>query len=251
MDEIEGILIKIGLTGQESRVYLALLKLQEAKTGVLCDFTKIASSNIYNILESLIKKGLVNFKVQNNIKVFMPSPPEALNELFLEKQRRIEQERKQVTKAITELKKIEIQEKSQSNYRYFEGISGIKAMWYKINELMDKEFVMKIYTGKKGSFERLIGFFNIHHQIRKKKQVKEQIIFSKQERKIGEKRKDKLTKIKYLELENEAEWGVWKDIFYIHYYPVKKKPYGFLIKDSVFAKTMEQVFDQLFENASS
>jgi len=52
-----------------------------------------------------------------------------------------------------------------------------------------------------------------------------------------------------MDLENEAEWGICNDMFHIHYYPVKKKPYGFLIKDPVFAKTFKQVFDQLWEKA--
>lgn len=247
MNKIEEILGKIGLTKQESRVYLALLELQEAKTGLLCSYTKIASSNIYKILESLIKKGLVSFRIQNNIKIFMPSPPESLNELFLEKQRRLDEERKEVTKAITELQKRDIKERPQINYKYYEGISGIKAMWHEINSKMDKENIMKVYTGKKGSYERLIGFFNVHHNIRKKKNVKERMIFPKEDIKLAKKRTDKLTEIKFMDLNNEAEWGVWKDTFYIHYYPVKKKPYGFLIKDAVFAKTFEQVFDQLWK----
>ena len=75
----EEILTKVGLTSQESRTYLALLRIQESQTGGICKNTGIASSNIYNILDSLIKKGLVGYRVQNNIKIFMPASPETLN----------------------------------------------------------------------------------------------------------------------------------------------------------------------------
>ena len=88
-NKVEEILSKIGLTNQEARTYLALLKLQEAQTGALCKDVNIASSNIYKILDSLMKKGLVSYRVQNNIKIFMPAHPETLNELFLEKQKRL------------------------------------------------------------------------------------------------------------------------------------------------------------------
>lgn len=250
MNKINEILEKIGITNQESRVYIALLELQEAKTGKLCDYTKIASSNIYKILESLIKKGLVNFRMQNNIKIFMASSPDSLNELFLEKQNKLEEERKEVTKAITELKRREIKEPSQINYKYYEGISGIKAMWHEINDAMNKDSIMKVYTGKKGSYQRLIGFFNIHHKMRKKKKVKERMIFPKEDIKLAKKRTDKLTEIKFMKLNNDAEWGVWNDLYYIHYYPVNKKPYGILVKDPIFSKTMEQVFDQLWSTAN-
>ena len=99
MDKIQQILSKIGLTKQESKVYLSLLELQEAQTGKLCKFTKIASSNIYKILESLMEKGLTHYRLQNNIKVFMPAPPESLNELFLQKQKKLDEERKEVNKS--------------------------------------------------------------------------------------------------------------------------------------------------------
>jgi sugar-specific transcriptional regulator TrmB len=79
MNEIEKILVKIGLTSQESKVYLALLTLQEAKTGVLCKETGIASSNIYTILDKLLEKGLASYRVHNNIKKFSISPSRNFN----------------------------------------------------------------------------------------------------------------------------------------------------------------------------
>ena len=66
------------------------------------------------------------------------SPPEAINELFLEKQRSLEAERKEISRAISELKTIKINELPQSNYKYFEGIPEIKGMWHEILEAMNK-----------------------------------------------------------------------------------------------------------------
>lgn len=249
MNKIEEILGKIGIASQESRVYMALLELQEARTGLLCSYTRIASSNIYKILESLIKKGMASFRVQNNIKVFMPSPPESLNEIFREKQRKLEEEQKELSSAISELKKIELEEKPQTNYKYYEGIPGIKSLWHEINSKMGKEHTAMIYTGKKEAYARLLATYDEHHNLRKKKNVREKLIFPEGEIEIANKRRNKLTEVRFMELENEAEWGVWKDIFWIHYYPVRKKPYGFLIKDEVFAKTFAQVFSQLWGNA--
>ncbi|MBD3303730.1 hypothetical protein GF343_01170 [Candidatus Woesearchaeota archaeon] len=112
-----------------------------------------------------------------------------MNELFLEKQKKLEEERKEVTKAISELKIRKIMKKPQVGYKYYEGISGIKAMWHEINETMNKTHIMKIYTGKKGSYQRLIGFFSIHHKTRKKKKVKELMIFPKEDIKLAKKKK--------------------------------------------------------------
>ena len=248
MNKIEPILEKIGLTFQESKVYLTLIELQEAQTGLLCKTTNIASSNIYKILDSLKKKGLISYKLKNNIKVFMPSPPEALNELILEKQKTLDQERKDVINLISNLKVKKIEKESESNYKYYEGITGIKSMWYEINEKMDKEHLIRLYSSKKESYERLIGFYKEHHKLRKKKEVKERIIFPKEDMKLAKKRKNKYTEIKFMELKNDVEWGVANDMAFFQYI-TGKVPRGFLIKDKKFSKTFEQVFDQLWKKA--
>lgn len=246
--KVEQILLKIGLTLQESRVYICLLELQEAQTGNLCKFVNIASSNIYNILDSLIRKGLVSYRVQNNIKIFMPASPDVLNELFLEKQKKIDEERKEIAEVITNLKRREVAEPAISNYKYYEGFVGIKSMWYEIRKIMSNKTITKIHTARKGSYERLVGFYTEYHKERVKKNIKIRMIFPREEVELAKKRKNKHTEIRFMKLKNEAEWGVMGDKIFIQYITTKQ-PRAFLIKDEVFAKTFEQVFDKLWEKA--
>jgi len=227
-----------------------LLTLQEAQTGRLCKETKIASSNIYNILDSLIKKGLVNFRIQNNIKVFMSSNPEVLNDLFLEKQKSIETERQQIQSLVKKLKTQKIQEEPQSNYKYYEGISGIKGMWHEINSQLNKNSEERIYGAKKEGYKMLVGFYNEHHKIRNKLDVKAKILFPIEDKELADKRKDKNTEVKFNSLKNEAEWGVVDDVVYIQH-NLTKNPRGFLIKDKVFSETFKQVFEQIWKTAKS
>ena len=247
---IEDILVKIGLTQQEARTYLALLELQESKTGELCRHTKIASSNIYNILDSLIKKGLVSYKIKNNVKIFMPSNPETLNELFLNKQKKLDEERKDVLKLISELKKKDLKEESYSNYKYYEGFTGIKAMWNEFIVIKEpSKFILKAYTGKRENYERLIGFYNEIHRIRLKKKIRVQTIFPLEDREHGlKRRKLPSTEVKFMQMETFSGWGVFGENLYLMYI-TEKTPRAFLIKDIVFAKTFEQVFDQLWKIA--
>ena len=128
--ELEESLGKIGLTKQEARTYLTLLELKESQTGKICENAHIERSNIYKVLSSLMNKGLVNYRIQNNVKVFSASPPESLSELFKEKQKRLEEERKQVERIVSNLKTKEPGKDSISNYKYYEGIPAIKSMWH-------------------------------------------------------------------------------------------------------------------------
>jgi sugar-specific transcriptional regulator TrmB len=248
MDKIHQILGKIGLTKQESKVYLALLELQESQTGKLCKFTKIASSNIYKILDSLIEKGLIHYRVQNNIKIFMSAPPESLNDLFLQKQKKLDEERKEINGLISNLKKIEIKKEPHSNYKYYEGLGSLKSMWHEINTNITKDSKLFYYTAKKESYERMIGFYTEHHKIRTKKKAIGKMIFPIEDKKLAKDREkiDKKFEAKFLNLKNDAEWGVIGDLFYIQYI-TGKKPRGFLIKDKTFADTFKQVFKQLWK----
>jgi len=245
MNKIQEILNKVGLTQQEGRVYIGLLELQEAQTGSLCKYTNIASSNIYKILDSLIKKGLANYRLQNNIKIFMPASPETLNEIFLGKVNKLKQEQKEIVELISNLKKREIKKKSYSNYKYFEGIIGLKSMWYELNSLMSKDNIIKVHTAKKEAYKLLVGFYTDHHKLRQENEIKEKIIFPKDDKELAKKRKNRFTEIKFLDLKNEAEWGVINNNLYIQY-SSSAKPIGFLIQDKKIAKTFEQVFDNLW-----
>ena len=250
MADIVDVLRRIGLTKQESIAYLALLTLQEAQTGVLCKETRIASSNIYKILDLLRQKGLVSYRVQNNIKVFMPSPPEALNELFLEKERRIEQERREIRELISKLEVRKFKE-PQSNYKYYEGISGIKAMWYENISLLpdlDKSTVIKVYAAEKKAYEKLLGFYREYQKARKKSGVRQQLIIPPGEVRVQTYKEFEGVEIRYTELKNKAEWGVLGDVFFIQHITTKT-PRGFLIKDRIFAETFSQVFDQIWKES--
>jgi HTH-type transcriptional regulator, sugar sensing transcriptional regulator len=247
----EEILAKIGLTSQEARTYLALLKLKECQTGTLCKETGIASSNIYKILDSLLQKGLVSYKLKNNIKVFMPSNPEALNELFLEREKKLDEERKEVKELISNLKIPKQEQEPYSNYKYFEGISGIKALWLEMASslsTLEKGEVTRVYTGKKEIYEKLAGFYDEFHKIRLKLGGGYKIIFPFEDRATGERRKKQHSEVKYMDLNNEAEWGVLGDKFFIQTLTGKTLS-AFLITDKKMADTFKQTFEQLWKLA--
>jgi sugar-specific transcriptional regulator TrmB len=249
---VEEILTKVGLTVQESRTYLGLLRLKESQTGELCKFTGIASSNIYKILDGLVKKGLVSYRLRNNVKIFMASSPDVLNELFIEKEKRLDEERKEVGELIKNLKKPEDDADSYADYKYFEGITGVKAMWFELTDYITKTDadVTKVYTQKKEAYENMVGFYNEFHKARGKLKGRYQMILPFEDKVLGRKRirENKEVDVKYADLKNEAGWGVIGEKFYLQTM-TGKLPVAFLISDKKIAKTFEQVFDDVWKNA--
>lgn len=242
---------KIGLTKPEAKTYLALIELKESQTGELCEKSKVPSSNIYPILNSLITKGFASYRVQNNIKVFMPSSPEIIKDLFEKKQKNIVEEGKELEHLIESLKSKQGSKEAYSKYRYFEGISSIRAVWLELTEELKtfpKEETIIIYTGVKGAFESMLGVYEEFHKIRLKNKIKYKVIYPFEEEKLGEKRKKQLAEVRFMDLKNEAEWGVMGNKVFIQYI-TQKVPRGFLIEDEVFAFTFKQVFNQLWKQA--
>jgi len=245
MKELLERLEQIGLTKQEARAYFSLHELQEAKSGTLSQHSHIATSNLYTTLNALIKKGLVSYRLQNNIKIFMPSSPDSLKELVRERERKLREEERIALELIRKLKRKEITTEPYSNYKYYENLSGVKSMWHEINNKMKEGCLIRVYTGQKQSYQRLIGFYTEHHQLRAQKSVPAHLIFPLEDRELAQKRQNNLTEVRFSELKNEAEWGVFGEYFYIQYL-TGKTPRGFLIQDRIFATTFAQVFDQVW-----
>lgn len=86
MSEIESALDAWGLTAKEIKVYLALLELGEATTIRISELTRINRTTLYDILDSLIKKGIAGSTIKEKIKYFYAAKPEVLIGVLKEKQ---------------------------------------------------------------------------------------------------------------------------------------------------------------------
>ena len=251
MKTTESLLESIGLTKQESKCYITLYELKEAKTGLLSKNSGIATANLYSVLNSLIKKGLVSHRLHNNIKVFIANSPESLNRFIEDKHKELNKQKKEVKEAISKLKISEEIKEPSSNYKYYEGISGIKSMWYELRSKLkhlDKKSIIKIHSSKKETFEKLIGFYNEFHKERVRLNLRYRLILTEEARKHGEKRSRQNAEVRFMDLKNDVQWGVIGDTFFM-YYATGKIPVSFLIVDEKFTKSFEFTFDELWKMA--
>lgn len=251
MDNLET-LKKVGLNNAEAKTYLALLYLKESKTGQLCEKANIPSSNIYSILESLMKKGFISYRIQNNVKVFMPSDPAILDDLFDEKQKKIEIERKDIKDLIKNLKIEKNASLPISNYRYYEGMQGVKSAWLELTEELKNlpaGVIIKIRGALKGTYESLLPIYDEFHKQRVKFKLGYQIILSDKDQIHGQRRKKlPFTDVKFAKIDNEAEISIMGNNLLLQYVTTKT-PRAFLIQDEVFVRTFEEIFDQLWNTS--
>ncbi len=76
----------LGLTNTESTIYLTLLKIGESTAVQLAKETSVHRRTIYDNLNILLKKGLVNYIIKNKVKYFEATNPITLQTFLEEKE---------------------------------------------------------------------------------------------------------------------------------------------------------------------
>ena len=78
-------LVKIGLDVNEAKDYLTLINFGPSMAGKIGERSKIHRTTVYEIIERLIKKGLVSYSISSNKKLFKANSPKLLKDQINEK----------------------------------------------------------------------------------------------------------------------------------------------------------------------
>lgn len=89
-ESYEDILIDIGLSPNEAKIYRALLELKEATIGDISTYANIHRRNTYDAIERLIKKGLAYQILPKRVLTYAPVHPDKLKEIVAEKNNEFE-----------------------------------------------------------------------------------------------------------------------------------------------------------------
>ena len=120
----------IGLTEKEVAVYLALLKLGTAKAGVLAKKTGIRRVSVYDLLESLMKRGIVSRYRKGSLGYFSAlEPARLLTYLDREKEERatlIDKQKKKIQDLLPQLISLQDISSARPKVQFFEGEKGMR-----------------------------------------------------------------------------------------------------------------------------
>jgi sugar-specific transcriptional regulator TrmB len=214
----------------------------------MCSKLNIPNSHIYRILEKLLDKGIISYKIVNNVKIFQAVDPESLYALFKEKERQLENEKQSLKKFISNLKKIEIKEHKQNDFKYFEGLNGVRSMFTEFITNCEPNSEICISSAPI-AYEKWNAFLlDVFHPIRIKKNINLKIIIPAKIQEHAEQRESmQPIEIKYTDTKMESEFGVaGNKIYFLSY---GDKPYALIIKDKNFANTQNKIFEALWKDA--
>ena len=234
MEELKQKLTQAGLTGNESKVYLELLKHNELSANELSKKISMDRTLTYTILNNLIEKGLGSYIIKQNKKFFKAEKPENLLNPIKKKEFFVKD-------LITNLNKIQKQTPISYEVKILEGKEGLRTLFNLI--FKNKSFFSFGGTGR--AYDQIYEMQAVLKTLNKKEFSGKMII---QEKYRGhEVTKQNIIKTKYSNVQSEATTTIFGDYVSIHL--AKEKPLIILIKNKEIAESYYNHFQELWKIA--
>ena len=128
---------KIGLTEGESKVYLALIEIGSSTVGPIVKKSKVAYSNVYEILQRLIEKGVVSYIIKNKTKYFQAVEPTNLLDFLEKKEEEISRQKSLLKKMLPVLEEKQ-SHKLQQDAEIFLGKRGLRSAYERLLANLEK-----------------------------------------------------------------------------------------------------------------
>ncbi len=241
LNELENKLRKIGLTQNETKVFIGLLKIGESKTGPLIKDSDVGSGRIYEILDSLIMKGLVSFVTKNNVKHYKALPLEKISSYIENKKHQLDLLKLDINSIIPLVNK-EVNDKKGTIVEIYEGIEGIKIAFEKELEFPKGTELFCWGIDRIETYDKKIIDYFTYNLFKKRKKFKIKKIFDDSAR--GEKVFFENSQIKYEPNGSLSDIDLIGDltIIYIH----RGKNLAIAIKDEDIASSLKGAFMEIW-----
>lgn len=244
----EEALRRFGLTDREIRVYLALLELNESLASEIAEKTNIPRTLVYDILESLLEKGIVSYVIKSGKKYFSALNPNSLIEVLRNQEEVKEKLIKQAIPELLILKNKRLKEKAK--VEVYEGKDGVKTVFNDALRI-GKEFLC---FGSTGISPGMIPYeLSRFHKERIKRKINWRVIYNNDKlgRKRGEEvKKWKYSQVKYMEKTSPTTTYCYGDKVAIVLW-IKERLLAIMVEDEIIAKSFKGFFEVLWRNAKT
>jgi len=233
---IDEVLRDIGLSKNETRIYLALLELGPSLIGQICGKTKIHRRNVYDSIEMLKDKGFISSCTINNRNVFDAANPKKIIDILNEKKINIE-------KILPSL--LERQNKKQSLIRVYTGLSGRKIIFEDKLKYKEEQHVLNAHEPS----ERSSLFIENYHNRRIKEKIPLKMLFINKDKNAAKRfSKYKFVRTKLLpdEFNSPIAINIYSNKIAMLLGSGKVEPVSILIEDKELAEEFVKYFNVLW-----
>lgn len=238
------IFYSLGLTKNETKVYLTLLDLGAAQAGNITERSGIHRRNVYDSLARLMEKGLISFVTVNNKKMFSPVNPKRFLEIIDEKKYELDNLRGGFSRLIPEL---ELRTKMQEGHdvRFFKGSEGLKTVFEDIIRT-GKDY---IGYGPGHHLEKILKYYFGHFVSKRiKAKIALRLIYDEESR--GRIRKNPLSTIRYIpeQYSSRAALRIYGNKVAIMLLS-EEEPLAIVIKNKAIAEGYRKYFEVMWKAA--
>jgi len=241
---------KIGLTEGEIKVYKALLKLGEATKTNLAKESNVSPSNIYDITNRLIEKGMISKVEKNSISHFSPANPKHILDYLEDKKKEIDKEKEYVNSILPLLLSKFNNSEEKVNIEVFQGWTGLKTVLDDVVEDCKKIDDNFVFGASKGTNEKQADIiFMRFSKMRSDKGISTKIIFNEDLRnseRVNFFRKIKCS-IRFMDQTTPAEIHTYKNKSLIII--LTENPLVIRITGKEVADSFKQYFDIMWKQA--
>jgi sugar-specific transcriptional regulator TrmB len=239
------LLQEIGLTEGETKVYLALLRLGESKTGPLAKEAKVSSSKVYKVLDRLMDKGLAGHSIKGKIKYFTAVEPKRILEYMEKKEEEMKEKRSVVEKLIPQLE-LEQKMAKKPEAVVYDGFKAVTNMIKNIIDEIGKGGEYCVLGATYGDTPGLRPFFYNHHTKRAKKSIKVKMLANFETKGNLEESTMKNAEIRYLPkqfVSNMTTYFYNKKILIVLW---TRSPTAFVMESEEAVKSFKAYFDSFW-----
>jgi sugar-specific transcriptional regulator TrmB len=190
MNQNISILQSLGLSGEESRIYLALLGLGGCAASILAKEVGLKRTTVYPILHKLAEQGLVNIYFRKNKRFYYAEKPAKVAGLFHKKIESFES-------IIPVLESLDKKQAQMIGLRFIETIDELENFYFAIlDEYRNKKYCA---IGNANAWEGLnTDFFTQYRKDRAMHGIKTKLLLTEDSRKINPTDETLLREWKYL-----------------------------------------------------
>lgn len=237
---MESELRAFGLTNQEIKVYLALLKLGSALVQDIAQKAKTYRTYTYEILKSLKEKGLVSYVIKSGKQYFEVAEPQKLANI-------LEEKRLMVQNILPELKNLYQSSAQKPSIEIYEGKEGLKTL---LDRMLAAKQEILVYGSTKKQMKLLEFYFPNYIRRRVSAKISTKVLTEKNPQTIAMLKTEK----KELRESRFLEKILFPTVTYICADKViiidlENDPLGVMIENEAIAATQKTVFNLLWKLA--
>lgn len=240
----------LGLSKAEGRAYSALVCIGSSTTGKIIKESGIPSSHIYEVLKSLIDKGLATYFISNNTKYFQAAPPESLIALYKKKKEELLSREEKIIEQVSQLTSIAKLVKEEQDIRIYEGLQGIRSSIEKMLTILKSGDTYYVLGAPLIGNKKLNAFYRDVHTRRLKKKIAFKIIYNRSAENFAKERgKLRYTEVRIADIDAPTELCVFGE--YAQIIIFSKKPILLEIRNKAVADGFLEYFNLVWNQAKS